>query len=219
MNKANHTNDSVSISKGAFGTLAFLLGIIGIHDFAAKRYLCGCGHLALFIAAIVTHNVVIPNIVTYNNSFVYFLPIVLILGSWTWAVIESVHYQKKNSNVVAREEQIKKFTTMSIATEIITGLLILLVILAIAINIPGRNCYASGCDGAGFAVVFEVVIGAPIVFLDIFLIRTTLSQRKDYLIQYEQTKTISNHTAAIGILGIFLVTIILLAILITTRVI
>ena len=198
-----------AIPKGVFGILAFFLGALGVHDFATRRYLYGCYHLALTILGIVV----------FRSSQSSFLPPTLILGSWAWAIAENITYQKSTDVVVTKNGLMRSFSVTSIVAEVATGLTILLSILATVINIQGRDCYASGCSAPGWAIVFEIWIGLPVVFVTIFLVSVALAQRKNLPTAYKHNGKVLYHTIASGVLGIISITAIILMLLATARVI
>ncbi len=194
MSKTIDTDERMPISKWAFGIMAFFLGALGAHDFAAKRYLYGLMHAVLTILAVV--------IFYFSQSS--FLPPTLFFGSWVWAIAENVAYQKSSNNVVTQEGQMRSFLALAITAEVIVGLAILLGIWAIAMNDKRAHCYASGCSAAGWMIVIELYVGVPILFVTAFFIAAALAQKKNLSAGYRRSKSVLYHTIGLGVLSMLL---------------
>ena len=213
MDKEPDSSGKQAISKEAFGILAFLLGAFGVHDFAAKRYSYGFGHLALTFLAIVL----------FSSSQSSFLPPTLILGSWVWAIVENNAYQKSSGNTAAtQKDETRGHLAFAKTAEVFLCLAILSGIATIVMTIQSRSwvCKDTSCGWSkAFVTLLLIAIFILMTVLSAAFAGTTLSRRKDLSDAQKQTKNVLCHTNAIIVLGIILISTIVLVILALAKII
>ncbi|MBQ6414186.1 hypothetical protein IJI28_00995 [Candidatus Saccharibacteria bacterium] len=212
MDKEPDNSEKQFISKEAFGILAFLLGIFGVHDFAARRYLYGFGHLALTFMAIVV----------FSSSQSSFLPPMLILGSWVWAIVENNAYQKSIDNAVTRKDATKGYLASAKTAEVFLWLAILSNIATIIMTIQSRSwvCNDTSCGwNKAFVTLLPIIVGVLMTALSLVFVSIVLARRKNLSNAQKQTKNVLYHAKATTITGIALIITVVLVILALARII
>ena len=181
------------ISSSSYGLLALFFGWLGIHDFRAERYGYGCVHLIMAAIALCILPFGISN----------FLPPTLLFISWLWAIWEAIRFRKTSDvlHVQTYEVKIRDYVIKAKVADFFTIVAIFAVIAAIYFVISFKNCYASGCSGAGWAIVIAISIG----FIP-FVIAVTLliSELASYYRMPEVLKNntvLKNYTVAMCCLG------------------
>lgn len=183
------------ISPSSYGLLALFFGWLGIHDFSAGCHGYGCAHLIMAVVALC----VLP----FDISS--FLPPTLLFVSWLWAIWETIQFRKANILHVRTQEVDKRnYVTKAKVTEFFTVISIIAVAIAIYFVGSSRNCVASGCSGAGFAIAIAIGIGfIPFMVAVVLLIGELVSYRK-MLQELKKDKILKNHTIAMCCLGFIL---------------
>ena len=183
------------ISPSSYGLLALFFGWLGIHDFSAGRHGYGCLHLIMAVIALC----VLP----FDISS--FLPPTLLFVSWLWAIWETIQFRKANTLHVRTQEVDKHdYVTKAKVTEFFTVISIIAVAIAIYFVGSSRNCVASGCSGAGWAIVIAIGIGfIPFTVAVVLLIGELVSHHKMPQ-ELKKDKTLKNHTIAMCCLGFIL---------------
>ena len=207
MDKEPDNSEKQFISKEAFGILAFLLGIFGVHDFAARRYLYGFGHLALTL---------------FSSSQSSFLPPMLILGSWVWAIVENNAYQKSIDNAVTRKDATKGYLASAKTAEVFLWLAILSNIATIIMTIQSRSwvCNDTSCGwNKAFVTLLPIIVGVLMTALSLVFVSIVLARRKNLSNAQKQTKNVLYHAKATTITGIALIITVVLVILALARII
>lgn len=196
------TDDKSTVSAGTFGLLALLFGEFGIHDFSMGWWKLGCGHLSLMLLGVMSLGF-------WTQGF---LGPTLIVGSWAWAIGEVFYYRGKD--VWWRADQIKDFLATARVTEILTGFMILLIGHLIHAIIVGKNCYASGCSGAGWTIVIIVWIGLVPFIINIICIFKTFTLRGK-LSKWQLTdKRVIRNTIGVACLSIVIVALLVATIIV-----
>ena len=193
------------ISPGSYGLLALFFGWLGVHDFAARYYKYGFLHLIMAVVALCVLPVNISS----------FLPPTLLFASWLWAIWEVVQFRKTFSIVRTQEVEKRDYVIKAMVTEFFTVVSIIVVAVAIYFVISSKNCYASGCAGAGWAVAITIGIGfIPFVVAMVLLIGELISYRKMPL-GLKKNNTFKNHTTLMYCLGTILL-LVTIALMITS---
>lgn len=184
------------ISPSSYGLLALFFGWLGIHDFRAGCFGYGCLHLIMAVVALC----VFP----FNVSS--FLPPTLLFASWLWAIWETIQYRKTPNVVHARTQEVDKrdYITKAKVTEFFAIIAIIAVVVTIYFVGSSRNCSASGCSGAGWAIVIAIGIGfIPFTVAVVLLIGELVSYHRMPQV-FKKDTALKNHTIAMYCLGFIL---------------
>ncbi|MDO4746794.1 MAG: hypothetical protein Q4A70_00400 [Candidatus Saccharibacteria bacterium] len=184
------------ISPRSYGLLALFFGWLGIHDFSAGRHDYGCIHFIMTVIALC----VFP----FNVSS--FLPPTLLFASWLWAIWETIQYRKTSNVVHARTQEVDKrdYVIKAKVTECFAIIAIIAVVVTTYFVGSFRNCSASGCSGAGWAIVIAIGIGfIPFTVAVVLLIGELVSHHKMPQ-ELKKDKTLKNHAIAMCCLGFIL---------------
>lgn len=197
-------NRQEKISPSSYGLLALFFGWLGIHDFRAGCFGYGCLHLIMAVVALC----VLP----FDISS--FLPPTLLFASWLWAIWETIRYRKTPNIVHARTQEVDKrdYITKAKVTEFFAIIAIIAVVVTIYFVGSSRNCSASGCSGAGWAIVIAIGIGfIPFTVAVVLLIGELVSYHKMPQV-FKKDTALKNHTIAMYCLGfvLLLVTVVLI---------
>jgi len=194
------------LSREVFNSLAFLFGGLGIHDFGMGWWVQGCTHL-VWTALGVLSFAFLP-----NGSF---LPPILIVGSWLFAIGEVFYYGKSGiwtqTTTRAKNQALKQKEYLVVAkiAEVVGMLAIIANIVVMFFAINAKNCSASGCSGAGGAIVLAFCISTPLTLLGTLIIISAL--RLYGKIPNQSANTARHHTAMKS-LGIVLIIAVIAAI-------
>lgn len=191
------------ISPRSYGLLALFFGWLGIHDFSAGRHDYGCIH---FIMALIA-------LCVFPFSVSSFLPPTLLFASWLWAIWETIQFRKTNI-VHARTQEVDKrdYIIKAKVTEFFAIIAIIAVVVTTYFVGNSRNCSASGCSGAGWAIVIAIGIGfIPFTVAVVLLISELVSYHKMSQVLKKDT-VLKNHNIAMYCLGfaLLLVTVVLI---------
>ena len=189
----DNNNRQTIISSSSYGLLALFFGWLGVHDFRAERYGYGCVHLIMAAIALC----VLP----FNISS--FLPPTLLFVSWLWAIWEAIRFKKTSNalHVQTHEVKIRDYAIKAKVTEFFVIVAIVAVIAAIYFVISSKNCYASGCSDAGWAIAITIGIGfIPFMVAVILLIGDFVSYYR-MPEALKKNSTLKNHTITMCCLG------------------
>ncbi len=181
------------ISSSSYGLLALFFGWLGVHDFSAERYGYGCVHLIMAAIALCILPFDISN----------FLPPTLLFISWLWAIWEAIRFRKTSDvlYIQTHEANTRDYIIKAKVADFFTVIAIVAVIATIYFVISSKNCYASGCSGAGWAIVIAIGIGfIPFVVAVTLLIgEFALYYRMSEVLK--KNSILKNHTIIMCCLG------------------
>ena len=134
------------------------------------------------------------------------MPPTLLFASWLWAIWETIRYRKTPNVVHARTQEVDKrdYVIKAKVTEFFAIIAIIAVVVTTYFVGSSRNCFASGCSGAGWAIVIAICIGfIPFTVTVVLLIGELVSYHKMPQV-LKKDKTLKNHTIAMCCLGFIL---------------
>ena len=104
------------ISLGLYGLLTIFLGGLGIHDFAARQWERGVGHLTLTFSSV---------LLFFLLPIDSFLPPTLLFINWVLSIIELVFYRKHVNTAKSQISQRKTFLKNAVVTDFLIGLVVM----------------------------------------------------------------------------------------------